>query len=93
MGKMLQRDDLMTLPKKGFCKLLLNVPEPEIFYLSAIIDGYDNLGYIRKEDAPQDHVWIYFSLDMVSYVYEVLTLLKSEIGDLETVGELILMEE
>ena len=71
----------------------LRVPESEIFYLSAIIDGYDNLGYIRKEDAPKDHVWMFFPLDMIADVYRVLTLLKSEIDGLEVEGEPISVEE
>ena len=83
----------MKQPKNGFCKLSLRVPESEIFYLSAIIDGYDNLGYIRKEDAPKDHVWMFFPLDMIADVYRVLTLLKSEIDGLEVEGEPISVGE
>ncbi|HOB10447.1 MAG: DUF4911 domain-containing protein [Acetomicrobium sp.] len=75
-----------------FCKILLQVPESEIFYLSAIVDSYDNLGYVRKEEAPSGHTWLFFSNDMKDEVYELLLLLQDEIEGLKIKGEPIAVE-
>ncbi|HPT65447.1 MAG TPA: DUF4911 domain-containing protein [Acetomicrobium sp.] len=75
-----------------FCKILLQVPESEIFYLSTIVDSYDNLGYIRKEEAPIGHTWLFFSNDMKDEVYELLLLLQDEIEGLKIKGEPIAVE-
>ncbi|WP_213697876.1 DUF4911 domain-containing protein [Acetomicrobium sp.] len=82
----------MVKYKKALCKLLLRIDEFDIFYLSAVVDGYDNLGYVRKEEAPDGHVWLYYAGDMEEEVYELISLLRSEIDDFQVAGGSIRIE-
>jgi len=82
----------MVKYKTALCKLLLRVDESDIFYLSAVVDGYDNLGYVRKEEVPDGYVWFYYAGDMEEEVYELISLLRSEIDNLQVAGESIRIE-
>ena len=82
----------MVKCKSALCKLLLRVNESDIFYLSAVVDGYDNLGYVRKEEAPDGHVWFYYAGVMEEEVYELISLLRREIDDFKVAGGSIRIE-